>query len=120
MEGDRIILTPFEGEGEETPLSNQIQSMLPHLQLTELLHEVDSWTKFSTRFEHAAGSTPRIENLNRHLYAVLLAQARNIDFQQMVDVVDISYSQLLWTNNWYVREETLQAATGIPHIKWSA
>jgi TnpA family transposase len=111
MEGDRIILTRFEGEGEETSLSDQIQSMLPHLQLAELLHEVDSWTKFSDRFEHATGNTPRIKNLNCHLYAVLLSQARNIDFYQMVDVVDLSYSQLLWTNNWYVREETLQAAT---------
>lgn len=110
MEGDRIVLTQFVGEAEESPLSNQIQSMLPHLQLAELLHEVDSWTKFSDRFEHAAGSTPRIKNLNHHLYAVLLSQARNIDFHQMVDVVDISYSQLLWTNNWYVREETMQAA----------
>ena len=111
MEGDRIILTQFEGEAEETPLSNQIQSMLPHLQVAELLHEVDSWTKFSDRFEHAAASTPRTKHLNHHLYAVLLSQARNIDFYQMVDVVDISYSQLLWTNNWYVREETMQAAT---------
>lgn len=111
MEGDRIVLTQFEGDAEQTPLSNQIQSMLPHLQLAELLHEVDSWTKFSDRFEHAAGSTPRIKNLNHHLYAVLLSQARNIDFHQMVDVVDISYSQLLWTNNWYIREETMQAAT---------
>ena len=111
MQGDRIILTPFEGESEDTPLSNQIQSMLPHLQLAELLHEVDSWTNFSLRFEHAAGSTSRVENLNQHLYAVLLSQARNIDFYQMVDVVDISYSQLLWANNWYVRQDTLQAAT---------
>jgi TnpA family transposase len=111
MEGERIILTPFEGEDDKAALSNQIQTLLPHLQLAELLYEVDSWTKFSDRFEHAAGSTPRIENLNRHLYAVLLSQARNLDFYQMVDVVDMSYSQLLWTNNWYVREETLQAAT---------
>ena len=111
MEGDRIVLTQFEGDAQETHLSNQIQSMLPHLQLAELLHEVDAWTKFSDRFQHAAGSTLRIKNLNHHLYAVLLAQARNIDFHQMVDVVDISYRQLLWTNNWYVREETMQAAT---------
>lgn len=110
MEGNRIVLTQFEGEAEESSLSHQIQSMLPHLQLAELLHEVDSWVKFSDRFEHAVGSTPRIKNLNHHLYAVLLSQARNIDFHQMVDVVDISYSQLLWTNNWYVREETMQAA----------
>ncbi len=111
MENGKIILTPFKGEKEETPLSYQVQSLLPHLQLAELLHEVDTWTKFSQHFQHAGGSTPRIENLNRHLYAVLLSQARNIDFQQMVDIADISYRQLIWCNNWYVREETLQDAT---------
>ncbi|MBI5930538.1 MAG: Tn3 family transposase [Chloroflexi bacterium] len=111
MDGDRLILKPFEGHAEESPLSGKIQALLPHLQLAELLHEVDTWTHFSAHFEHAAGSSPRIPDLNRHLYAVLLAQARNIDFQQMVDVVDLSYPQLSWVNNWYLREETLQAAT---------
>lgn len=111
MDGDRLILKSFEGHDEESPLSGKIQALLPHLQLAELLHEVDTWTHFSAHFEHAAGSSPRIPDLNRHLYAVLLAQARNIDFQQMVDVVDLSYPQLSWVNNWYLREETLQAAT---------
>lgn len=113
MEGHKIVLTPFKGDSDESPLSDKIQALLPHLQLAELLHEVDTWTKFSEHFEHAAGSTSRIEALDRHLYAVVLSQARNIDFQQMVDIVDISYRQLLWVNNWYVREETLQAATNI-------
>jgi len=111
MEGDKLVLTAFAGEDDERPLSLKIQGLLPHLQLAELVHEVDTWTQFSAKFEHAAGSTSRISGLNRHLYAVLLAQARNIDFQQMVDVVDISYRQLHWANNWYIREETLQAAT---------
>lgn len=111
MEGDRLVLKSYEGEAEESPLSLKIQALLPHLQVAELLHEVDTWTKFSSHFEHAAGSTPRIPDLNRHLYAVILAQARNIDFQQMVDVVDLSYRQMHWANNWYVREETTQPAS---------
>ena len=111
IEDGRLILTPYDGSDEDTPLSVQIQQLLPHLQLPELLYEVDTWTHFSQHLQHAGNSTSRIEQLNRHLYAVMLAQARNIDFKQMVDVVDLSYPQLLWCNNWYVREETLQRAT---------
>ena len=31
----------------------------------------------------------------------------------MADLSDLSYDQLLWCTNWYVREETLQAATDV-------
>ncbi|MBA3789574.1 Tn3 family transposase [Patescibacteria group bacterium] len=111
IENGRIILTPYEGKDEPSPLALQIQDLLPHLQLPELLHEVDTWTNFSRHLYHAGNANSRIDQLLLHLYAVMLAQARNIDFKQMVDVVDLSYRQLLWCNNWYVREETLQRAT---------
>jgi len=111
IENGRIILTPYEGDDDQLPLALQIQDLLPHLQLPELLHEVDTWTNFSRHLYHAGHATSRIDELQRHLYAVMLAQARNIDFKQMVDVVDLSYQQLLWCNNWYIREETLQPAT---------
>jgi len=111
IEDGRIILTAYDGSDTDTALSQQIQHLLPHLQLPELLHEVDTWTNFSQHLQHAGNSTSRIEELNRHLYAVMLAQARNIDFKQMVDVVDLSYRQMLWCNNWYIREETVQPAT---------
>lgn len=107
----KLTLTPFQGEADESALSQQIQALLPRLQLAELLHEVDTWTNFSQDFHHAGGHTPRIDQLDRHLYAVLLAQARNIDFQQMAAIVDLTYRQMLWCSNWYVREETLQAVT---------
>ena len=109
----KLTLTPFQGEADEPILSQQIQALLPQVQLAELLHEVDTWTHFSQHFHHAGGHTPRVDQLDRHLYAVLLAQARNIDFQQMAAIVDLSYRQLLWCNNWYVREETLQAVTNV-------
>jgi len=111
IEDDRVVLTPFDADDHDSPLSDQLQSMMPRVQLPELLHEVDTWTRFSHHFEHAGGSRSRIEQFDRHLYAVMLAQARNIDFQQMVDVVDLTYTQLLWCNTWYVREETLTGAT---------
>ena len=111
VENGRIILTPYKGDDEQLPLAVQIQDLLPHLQLPELLHEVDTWTNFSQHLHHAGNVNSRIDELQRHLYAVMLAQARNIDFKQMVDVVDLSYRQLLWCNNWYIREETLQRAT---------
>lgn len=111
IEDGRIILTPYEGEFEPSALAIQIQDLLPHLQLPELLHEVDTWTSFSRHLYHAGNANSRIDNLQRHLYAVMLAQARNIDFKQMVDVVDLSYRQMIWCNNWYVREETLQPST---------
>jgi TnpA family transposase len=111
IEDGHIILTPYEGDSEPSALALQIQDLLPHLQLPELLHEVDTWTNFSRHLYHAGNANSRIDNLQRHLYAVILAQARNIDFKQMVDVVDLSYRQMLWCNNWYVREETVQPAT---------
>jgi len=111
IENDRIVLTAHEGREELTALSEQIQHLMPHLQLPELLHEVDTWVHFSQHFQHAGHSPSRIDQLDRHLYAVLLAQARNIDFKHMVDVVDLSYRQMIWCNTWYIREETLQQAT---------
>jgi TnpA family transposase len=111
IEDEQLVLTPFEGQWQPTALSDQVQALMPRVQLAEVLHEVDTWTHFSRHFEHAAGSPARIDASQRHLYAVMLAQARNIDFKQMVDVVDLSYGQLLWYNTWYVRADTLTPAT---------
>jgi TnpA family transposase len=110
LENGRLILSPYEGSEETSPLSRQIQQLMPRLQLPQLLYEVDTWTDFSHHLQHAGGSTSRIDQLNRHRYAVMLAQARNIDFKQMVEIVDLSYRQLIWCNNWYIRQETLQKA----------
>ncbi len=41
----------------------------------------------------------------------LLAQSGNFGLTQMSRVFDFGYQQLLRTTNWYLREETLNAAT---------
>jgi len=53
---------------------------------------------------------PRSQNLRLHLYASLLAQGCNLGLSRMAQIADVTYHQLAWSTNWYLREETLNAA----------
>ena len=44
------------------------------------------------------------------MYAAGLAQACNFGLTTMADIADLTYRQLAWTTDWYLREETLKAA----------
>jgi TnpA family transposase len=89
-------------------LQERISERLPRLDLTELLIEVDSWVHFTELFEHASGNQPRNKKLLINLYASILAQANNFGLVKMAELSGLSYSQLAWCTNWYIREETLQ------------
>ncbi|NET40284.1 MAG: transposase, partial [Cyanothece sp. SIO1E1] len=53
----------------------------------------------------------RDQKLLLHLYACLLAQACNLDLPQMATSAKLSYHTLSWCNTWYIRDDTLRAAT---------
>ncbi|MGI0488498.1 Tn3 family transposase [Pantanalinema rosaneae CENA516] len=112
-EKDKLVLSPFEAE-ERTAELNQltylITNRLPTLDITDLLVEVDSWTHFSDAFEHLQSPHRRDTNLLLHLYSCLLAQACNLDLQQMATSANLGYRQLSWCNTWYIRDETLRNA----------
>jgi TnpA family transposase len=113
IENEELVVSPLEAE--ELPesclrLQQLISERVPHVELTDLLIEVDSWTHFTRRFEHAGGDSSRTRDIQTHLYAGILAQACNFGLDQMAEISDVSYRQLAWCNNWYVREDTLQAA----------
>ena len=44
------------------------------------------------------------------LHAAILAQACNFGLTTMADFADLTYRQLAWTTDWYLREKTLKAA----------
>jgi TnpA family transposase len=115
FENGELVLSPLDKEEEEIrqehPLAKKIGPLLPSIQLGQLLAEVDAWTGFSKLLTHAGGATSRIPDLATHLYAAILTQACNMTLSGMADLSDLSYDQLLWCTNWYIREETLQAAT---------
>jgi TnpA family transposase len=117
IEQGELVLSPLDKEEaeirQEHPLAKQIGPLLPVIQLGQLLAEVDAWTGFSQQLTHAGGATVRIPDLATHLYATVLTQACNMTLSGMADLSDLSYDQLLWCTNWYIREETLQAATDV-------
>ncbi len=113
LENGNLVVTRLEAEHlpeHVARLQQQIGERLPQVDLAEQLIEVDRWTHFSDCFEHAGGSEPRTVDLQVHLYAAILAQACNLGLTQMAQISDLSYRQLAWCTNWYVREETLRPA----------
>ena len=85
-------------------LQQAVQESLPLVELTDLLVEVDSWAHFSRYLEHAGGSEPRTKEQLTHLYAAILAQACNLGITAMAQLADLSYEQLEWCTNWYLRK----------------
>jgi TnpA family transposase len=114
MDDGHLIVSPLQAEDRPdsaVELEQRIDSKLPHIELSALLIEVDRWTQFSQHLTHASGSEPRSKDFLPHLYAALLAHGCNIGLAKMAQIADLNYDRLAWCNNWYLREDTLQAAT---------
>jgi hypothetical protein len=112
-ERGKLILSPIKADEktlELKRLAQDITTRLPRVEITDLLVEVDSWTNFSNAFEHLNLDQDKNHNSLLSLYSCLLAQACNLDFQQMAISTGLSYRSLCWFNNWYIRDETLRSA----------
>ena len=117
MDGNDLIGSPLEAQdrpASTAELEQLIDDRLPLVELSELLIEVDGWTRFSDDFEHAGGTEPRGRELSSHLYAAVLAQACNLGPTRMARISDLPYQKLAWCPNWYVRHTPLQTAPTRP------
>jgi TnpA family transposase len=113
IEAGELIVSPLEAEerpASAVALEQHLDQRLPQVDLSELLIEVDRWTRFSQHFTHAGGSAPRSPDVLRPLYAAILAQGCNIGLTKMAQIADLSYDRLAWCTTWYLREDTLKAA----------
>jgi TnpA family transposase len=113
IEKDKLVVSPLKAE--EVPdstnqLRKQIRERLPWIELTNLIIEIDNLTGFSQALVHAADAENRIPDIKRYLYAAIIAQGCNIGLERMARLASLSYHQLAWCNNWYLRESTLKAA----------
>lgn len=111
-DGELVVsrLSAEELPAESALLSDLVAERLPRIELADLLIEVDRWCGFTRHFTHAGGSTLRTRDLAVHLYAAILAQACNFGMATMAEAADLTYRQLAWTSEWYLREDTLRAA----------
>lgn len=114
FEGNQLIvsrLTAVEQNEEFSELEKRLAERLPKIELPDLLIEVDSWTNFSQKLIHLSGSEKRPPELAANLYALLIAQACNLGIVRMSEISNLNLNQMLWTQTWFLREETLKNAT---------
>lgn len=113
VEDGALVVSPTAAEDRPAgavELENALAGLLPVVDLPDLLIEVDSWTKFSSRFQHAGGATRRRGDVLSPLYASLVAHACNFGLHQMESIADIPYERLEWCSTWYLREDSLRSA----------
>nr|WP_172687275.1 Tn3 family transposase [Ancylobacter novellus] len=111
LRNGRLHITPLTAatSPEVEPLDRMIDDILPRIRITELLTEVARRTGFLSAFTDLRSGRPH-DNPNAVL-AAILADASNLGLERMANASPgVSYAQLAWTHDWYMREETYGAA----------
>lgn len=101
---------------EEPPslhrLNSRVRQLLPPVDLTELLLEIDARTGFTQEFTHVSESGARAKDLHISLCAVLMAEACNIGLEPLIkhNIPALTRHRLSWVKQNYLRAETLVSA----------
>ncbi|VAW58657.1 Transposase, partial [hydrothermal vent metagenome] len=95
-----------------TLLSKQITELLPKVDLTELILEIQTHTGFLDEFIHVSESKARADDLMISLCAVLIAEACNIGLEPLIKshIPALTRHRLSWVKQNYLRAETLVRA----------
>ncbi len=111
IEKSGLKITPLASAVPEAAiqLMQSATALLPHVKITDLLLEVESWTGFCRHFTHLGnGQEPTNPPL---LLAALLADGLNLGLTKMAQATpDLSAAQLARHSAWYIREETYRTA----------
>jgi TnpA family transposase len=93
-------------------LQQAVYSLLPRIDLPELLLEIHALTGFADEFTHISEAQARAADLSRSVCAVLLAEACNIGIDAVAqpDVPALRRGRLRWVQQNFLRDETLTRA----------
>ncbi len=108
-------MSPHEPLGIPTSLKAlraTTASMLPRLDLPDLLLEVNTWTGFLDEFTHVSESSTRMQHLDVSVAAVLIAQACNVGLVPVENENHeaLTRKRLSHIEQSYLRADTLRAA----------
>ena len=94
-------LVPKEAEN----LAKKVYRLLPYVKITDLLIEVDTWTKFTDSFTHLKNGI-KAEDKNL-LLTTILSDGINLGLRKMAGSSPYtSYAKLSQMQSWYIRKET--------------
>jgi TnpA family transposase len=115
--GDKLelVLSPFDRLDEPASLvalRETVAAMLPRVDLPELILEIAARTGFTDAFTHISERTARAADLHVSICAVLMAEACNTGPEPLIrsDVPALKRDRLSWTDQNYIRDDTLTAA----------
>ena len=96
-------------------LRQRVTSMLPRVDLPELILEIAARTGFTDAFTHLSERTARAADLHVSVCAVLMAEACNTGMEPLIrnNVPALKRDRLSWVDQNYVRDDTLTTANGL-------
>jgi TnpA family transposase len=108
-------------------LKDKVESLLPQVDLPEVLLEINAKTGFMDEFTHFNESFAKVKDLSISICAVLIAQGCNIGLSPLVRkrIPALTRGRLSWVEQNYFRPETIikanarlvEAQTKIPIVK---
>lgn len=99
---------------EAKSFSKTLYSLLPRINLTDLLMEVSKWTDFDNYFIHSSTGKKPHPDEKPIIMAALIAMGTNIGLKKMANATpEISYKELLNVSQWRMDEDTLTRAQAI-------
>ncbi len=107
----RLHITPVKATTtpEARAFADGIETIMPRVRITELLHEVNRATGFASAFTNLR-TGERCEDDNA-LLAAILADATNLGLGRMAAASHgVTRDKLVWTADAYIRPETYKAA----------
>lgn len=108
----KVIITNIDKLEEPKSLivlKKRIHSLLPDVDLPQILLEIATLTKFTEQFTHISQNNSRVDNLHISICAVLVAKACNIGIKAVSQrgIPALEYDRLVWVEQNYFRNETL-------------
>jgi TnpA family transposase len=106
-----LKITPLDASVPQAAqrLIDQVAASLPHIKITDLLLEVDTWTGFTAHFTHLKSGDAARDRIP--LLTTILADAINMGLTKMAESCPgASYAKLSWLQAWHIRDETYAAA----------
>ncbi len=108
---DELVLSPLDAQPEPASLvalRDEIDKLLPEVEIADLPLEVHAWTGFLNEYTHISGQDVREPGLPETLSALLVSESCNVGLTPVADEIypPLTRARLNWVGHNYFRSAT--------------